>query len=439
MARGKSIKTRHLGVFRLEGQPNQFRVRGMVTNPKTGAQTSLDKIIEATSERAASKRRAELLEALEADQPALDERLRLSAYAASWMRSKLPSLKASTRSLYATMLDHYILPALGDHYVDAITSDDISRWRDEQAAMRVVRHGKERATSAETVNGRMRVLKQVLRDAVDDLGLAKDPTRRVANLRTATLGNDEEVDGAEGTSKSITAQQLAVLLETMQATSPEWYPFFYLLAFTGLRFGEASALKWGDLDKEAGKLWVRRAQWKGVVDTTKTASAKRGSKRTGVRSVPLFAELVEVLEGHRVAQRKAMVKRLRRERVPNVEVAAEAALGDWMFPAQRRKGNKLMHATAPAKPLRAAIAAAADELAKRGLAPIAVESFTVHGFRHTFNNLVRQAATGEGQGIVVRAMTGHATEEMTEHYSHVSVAEKAAVVGRVVQLVRSEK
>lgn len=56
---------------------------------------------------------------------------------------------------------------------------------------------------------------------------------------------------------------------------------------------------------------------------------------------------------------------------------------------------------------------------------------TTHGLRRTFNNLSRQVA-GE---IVTRSITGHVTQEMTEHYSHVDRSEKLAAVGKVVRLV----
>jgi hypothetical protein len=72
----------------------------------------------------------------------------------------------------------------------------------------------------------------------------------------------------------------------------------------------------------------------------------------------------------------------------------------------------MMHSTLQ-KPLEAALAEAG--IAKR---------FTIHGFRRTFNNLRRQATSGE----VVRSMTGHVTERMTEHYSHVGADEKRAAV-----------
>jgi hypothetical protein len=50
--------------------------------------------------------------------------------------------------------------------------------------------------------------------------------------------------------------------------------------------------------------------------------------------------------------------------------------------------------------------------------------------RRTFNNLSRQVA-----GVIVtRAITGHVTEEMTEHYSHVDRAEKLRAADQVVAL-----
>lgn len=57
--------------------------------------------------------------------------------------------------------------------------------------------------------------------------------------------------------------------------------------------------------------------------------------------------------------------------------------------------------------------------------------FTVDGFGRTFNNIARQVA-GE---IVTRSITGHVTQAMTEHYSHVGRDEKLAAAGNVVRLV----
>jgi integrase len=42
---------------------------------------------------------------------------------------------------------------------------------------------------------------------------------------------------------------------------------------------------------------------------------------------------------------------------------------------------------------------------------LAMPRLTIHGLRRTLNNLLRQQAQGE----VVRSVTGHVTERMTEH------------------------
>jgi integrase len=60
---------------------------------------------------------------------------------------------------------------------------------------------------------------------------------------------------------------------------------------------------------------------------------------------------------------------------------------------------------------------------------------TVHGLQRTFNNLSRQVAGN----IVTRAITGHVTEEMTEHHSHVDRAEKLRAADQVVALAGSAR
>jgi integrase len=59
---------------------------------------------------------------------------------------------------------------------------------------------------------------------------------------------------------------------------------------------------------------------------------------------------------------------------------------------------------------------------------------TPHGLRRTFNNLVRQV---EADAVVIRSITGHSTEQMREHYSHVGVEEKQRAQRGVAELVRN--
>ena len=61
--------------------------------------------------------------------------------------------------------------------------------------------------------------------------------------------------------------------------------------------------------------------------------------------------------------------------------------------------------------------------------------FTVHGLRYTFTDLVRRANV---DAVVRRALTGHVTEEMQRHYSHVGIDEKRAAIAGVIRLVQPE-
>jgi integrase len=72
----------------------------------------------------------------------------------------------------------------------------------------------------------------------------------------------------------------------------EWRLLATFLACTGLRIGEATELRWGDVDLPTGVLHVRRARYRGVVGPPKS--------RFGVRSVPLTADLRTALVAHKL-------------------------------------------------------------------------------------------------------------------------------------------
>jgi hypothetical protein len=60
---------------------------------------------------------------------------------------------------------------------------------------------------------------------------------------------------------------------------------------------------------------------------------------------------------------------------------------------------------------------------------------TPHGLRHTANDLLRRVASAE----VTRAIVGHATEQMTHHYSHVDEGEKREAAARVLAVLHGGK
>lgn len=362
-------RTRYPGVHRLPD--GRFRVRIKARDPKTGKEKETKKVLAAATAAEAARMKEELRAEIELG-TAPAQRVRLATYARSWLHGKLPTLKPSTANKYASVLDTHILPVLGDYYLDALEPVDIVNWRDRQKG------------KPASINSRLRVLKTVVGDAVAELGLPRDPTARVHALGERTTDSDPN---------RLTADQLAKVLDALRVQEPRWYPLFLALALTGTRVSEATALRWEDIDVELGVVHIRRAQWKGIVGTPKTGS---------IRRVPLPQQLADVLQAHRRSL---------------VQAQAPGLKEGWVFPSAK---GTLIRGASLRKPL-------ARALAQAGV----TDRFTVHGFRRTFNNLMRQVASGE----VVRSITGHVTERMTEHYSHVEADEKQAAVTAVLQLV----
>jgi integrase len=350
------------------------RIRLRAVDPRTGRMKEVDRIIEASTEDAVLLREQWRKEIHTSDQRSVVVP-RLDDYATSWMKSRTLAVKPSTARTYAEILDCHVMPALGDFFLDKITDKDVREWHVGLAGKR----------AAATANNALRMLKMVMSDGCADFNLARSPAERVRAIPLRHAPDDDP--------NILSPEELGKVLGEFGRSEAGDYPLALTLALTGLRFGEATALKWGDVREEEGQIRVVRAQWKGHISTTKTGVA---------RTVPLVAELAAALRAHRA----------------RLVAGQHAGLKEgWIF-AEEEGG--VLRKNYLRRPL------------LRVLKVVGIKGrFTVHGFRRTFNNIARQVA-GE---IVTRAITGHVTQAMTEHYSHVGRDEKLAAAGSVVRLV----
>src|SRR5205823_598785 len=76
----------------------------------------------------------------------------------------------------------------------------------------------------------------------------------------------------------------------IDAADPEWRPMFTLALRMGLRIGELRALHWDDVDLVAGRLVVRRCDWRGHVGTPKSGRN---------RELPLSGDALAALKAQR--------------------------------------------------------------------------------------------------------------------------------------------
>lgn len=356
-----------------------YEIRVLSKDPKTGLSRDIKRRVScATQGEAVAARERLCKEAQAAEQPAIP---RLRDYAESWLTSRLPTLKSSTRARYADTLDRHILPDLGAIYLDKLGPEDVHAWFGRKAS--------EHAPA--TANGYLRLLRTLIADAVAQYGILRNPTERIRAVperRMALLDADEPIN-------MFSAEELGRFFVALKTHWPQWYPLAFTQFATARRFGEVSALRWEDINSERGIIAIRRAQWRTVIGTPKTDR---------VVTIPLTEELRAVLD----EWRQEMLRTQHRH--------VHTGL---IFPS---KAGKPHH---NASCLRKAFT---DCLRRAGLD----RRFSSHGLRRTANNLLRQVASGE----VTRAIVGHVTEAMTQHYSQISTAEKHAALDKVLKLVQ---
>jgi len=393
LVRNRGTATRYPGMYRVDEKT--YWIRAKATDPRTGNKKEVERLLEGVSIQQAAQQRSELMEATK--KPIAEaQHMRVGDFARSWIESKALRLDASTVQTYTDALEDHILPALGDYYYDQLMSTDVQKWIDGEMlrgwttsvkGRKDKKKKDRRGYSRNSIGVWFRVLRTMTRDAMVALDLPRDPTLRVS-LPELPLDCGEP--------NSLTPEQLVTFLEAMRNHYPQHYALVATLAYTGLRFCHASALRWEDWDEPAGVLRVVRKHFRGGIGPV-------SRKKQAPKEYPVEPELAEILRAHR-------------ERL--LQANAKGLTEGWMFPSAEgtlRTPNSLDRAWTKCLQL--------AEITKR---------FTVHGLRYTFTDLVRRANV---DAVVRRALTGHVTEQMQRHYSTVGLDEKRAAIAGVLRLV----
>lgn len=380
--RQQGTPTRYPGVLKVD--EGVFRVRIKLKDPRTGISREVDKLVRGVSAPEAAKVRSDLRAEFEGG--VVDEvagRRRIGDFAKSWLVSKTRALDYRTSQRYAEALDLHILPTLGMLYFDALKPADVQGWVNERLA---ALGPAGRPYSVESVKAWFRVLRTMTRDAVIELDLPRDPTARISF--------PEAVERPEA--NALKPDELGAFLAAMRTKYPRNFALTTTLAFTGLRFCHASALRIEDIDERSGVLRIARKNSRGQVGPV-------SRKKRAPKEIPLVPELAVILREH--------CAELRDEGAPGFTEG-------WVFPSDvgtLRLPGSLWKAWQAC-------------LKEAGIAG----RFTVHGLRRTFHDLARRAGV---DGLVTKSLTGHVTERMREHYSTVGLDEKRSALTAVVKLV----
>jgi len=186
----------------------------------------------------------------------------------------------------------YIKQKMANTYIDKLTTPKLQEWKISI---------EEKGLALSTKHIAYSLFRKVLNFAVKMEYIRENPLLRVGNFKdTSAIKNEMSVYTAEQFSKFIsTSRQAAEEIQLKHHDMSEWdfYVFFNIAFFTGLRKGEIHALKWSDIDGTL--LHVRRSitqKLKG--DDRETAPKNMSSVRT--LQIPL--PLIKALEEHKKRQ-----------------------------------------------------------------------------------------------------------------------------------------
>jgi integrase len=267
-----------------------------------------------------------------------------------WQVHVIPNLAASTRTSYRHTWAKHILPRVGGYKLWEITPRVVARYRADLLRDRV---------GDPTVRRALAVLQSILTMAVTEELIASNPVAKVKKPVRLVVRRVDPWPPAS-------VERLRARLSVGHAT------LVSVLAYAGLRPGEALALGWTDVGQRA--LRVRRSISLGEEKSTKTGAA---------RSVRLLAPLADDLAAWREATGR-----------PSGLVFPRPSGASWGADDWRNWRRRVFQANAAA---------------------IGLQGARPYDLRHSFVSLLIQ----EGRTVIdVAQQAGHSAETCLRYYAH---------------------
>lgn len=145
-------------------------------------------------------------------------------------------LKDNTYQNYLYVYRQFVAPDFGQSRISSIKKTDIKRFYNMLAD--------QRGLKISTIESVHTVLHQVLTTAVEDNYLRSNPSDNV--LRE--LKKEKEFEAVKRKALTIPEQNLFLNYLKRTPKYQHWYPIFAVMMGTGLRVGEATGLRWCDID-----------------------------------------------------------------------------------------------------------------------------------------------------------------------------------------------
>lgn len=272
---------------------------------------------------------------------------------------------------------------------------------------------KNRGFAENTIDGIHRTGRMIFRKAVE-LGLIKkDPTEFAVIPREQKTV--EELESRKDVPKYLERDELLRFLETARKHGLDNdYPMFLTLAYTGMRIGELSALKWSDIDFDEHTISITKTLHNPAYNAKKY-QLLTPKTQSSIRVIDVDEYVIAELRKHRMHQNEIRMKHRDIYHDENFVFAKNYNKDFLGYPE-----NSKMILLRMRRLLRLA-----------GLD----ESLTPHSLRHTHTSLLAEAGATLEE---IMERLGHRDDDTTRNvYLHITKKRKKEVSQKFAELMRN--
>ncbi len=301
-------------------------------------------------------------------------------YLRSWLKRTRPTVAVASFKRYETVIERFLGvmgPRCGMDLAD-LGARDILQFRDAET---------ERV-SATTVNQGLKVLRMILKAALEDGVIAQNVAQTVKPLKASS---------DKGKRREFTLTELKAVLGVCNG---EWRSMILFGFYTGARLSDIAALTWANVDMESGEI--------------RFIAGKTG--RTMV--MPIAGQLRDQIL-----------------QLPAGDTPDEALHRNSfeILKRQRRSGtlSRQFSEILGAAGLREVVSHKAVKRALDGDSRRKVNELSFHSLRHTAVSLLKKAGVGEA---IAMDLVGHDSVAISRHYTHVDFNTKYEAINKLPSL-----
>ena len=281
-------------------------------------------------------------------------------------------MKNNTFENYKYIYETFVRRQIGSKRVSTFLKSDIKRFYNYLVD--------ERELKPATVDGVHNILHQIFDMAVDDNYIRNNPTNNV--LRELKKAHCFKTEKRRGLTRP--EQELFMDYLKNSNTAVYWYPVFAVMLGTGLRVGEATGLRWCDIDLEDGIIDVNHTL---VYYDHRTSEGKKGcyfnvntpKTEAGNRQVPMLDFVKEAFV-------------MEKQRQELLGVHCEATIDGYTDFIFLNRFGQPQHQSTLNKAIRRIIRDCNDEQFLKTENPeVLLPHFSCHSLRHTFTTRMCEA------------------------------------------------